>query len=131
VRIAFATAAYACSIRHADPKARHLFHLTADVEDLFDSLLAARLADTSFWGEVMPRIEAVRKGADAAKVLSEAGVVTAADIQAVSRIEFGADRRSLAIVASDPDTGLRLLAAGFTRSQPGLLAVPYLEPRAS
>jgi hypothetical protein len=130
-RIAFATAAHACSLRHPDPKALHLFRLTPEAEDLFDGLLAARLADASFWGDVMPRIEAVRKGANAATVLSESGVVTAADIQAVSQTKIGADGRSLPIAASDPDAQLRLLAAGFTRSQPGILAVPYLEPRAS
>jgi hypothetical protein len=125
-RIAFAVAAHACLERHPDREAMHLFKLTPEIEDRFDQLLVDRLADVDFWTAVMAGLEGITKGAGTASVLRFAGVVTDSDLTHVAKLKLGPAERSLAVSASTPEETLSRLAAGFTRSALGHLAVPVL-----
>ncbi len=128
-RIAFAVARHACDQRHPDPTALHLFRLTPEAEDRFDACLALHLADGAFWGPVITKLEAIKKGAAIGTTLRENGIVTAADLEAVAGLKLGPAGRSLAVAPSSTDATIRTLAAGFTRSEQGAMAVPYVEHR--
>ncbi len=129
-RIAFGVAAHACGERHPDPAARHLFRLDPELEDRLDGLLAARLSDRSYWGSMMPRLEAVGRGASCAHVLRDAGVVGAEDVALAGRLPLGPGGRSVAVPAgADEVATIRRLTAAFTRSDRGGLAVPYVAGR--
>lgn len=129
-RIAFAVARHSCDERHPDPKVLHLFRLTPEIEDRLDALLVERLGDATFWGGLMPRLEAIKRGADTESVLKESGVVAEAHLLTARNAALGPDARSLRLEAPSADEAIRRLAAGFIRSQPKALAVPYLEAEA-
>jgi hypothetical protein len=126
-RIAFAVARHGCDERHPDPKVLHLFRLTPEVEDRLDALLVERLGDEAFWGGLMPKLESIKAGADTGAVLAESAVVTDGDLQRAREAAVGPDARSLRLEAQSADEAVRRLAAGFIRSQPKALAVPYIE----
>ncbi len=126
-RIVFAVAAHACSERHPDPKAEHLFRLDPWFEDRLDALLVDRLADTAWWVEQMAQLERVKSGSDIGALLRQAGVVTEAELARVRSLKPGPGGRSLPIPRpGTAEEALRLLAAGFARSNPRELVVPYL-----
>jgi hypothetical protein len=127
-RIVFAVAAHACGERHPDPQAQHLFRLDPATEDQLDALLVERLGDHEYWQKVMFRLEAIRSDARPGTVLLEANIVTEGDLKTVGKIGLGPAGRSLPIKnGTRTDETIRLLAAGFTRSEPKSLVVPYLE----
>jgi hypothetical protein len=124
-RIAFAVAKQACLDRHPDREAMHLFELTPEIEDRVDQLLVDRLGNAAFWEPLMARLESVTKESETALVLREAGVADE-DLTYVSSLKFGPAQRSVPIAASTPENVLSRLAAGFARSEPGKLVVPFL-----
>lgn len=126
-RIAFAVAKHACLERHPDPSVHHLFSLDPETEDRLDAFLVERLDAFDWWAETLERLEKIKQDADAAAVLQDAGITSAEDLTYVSGLKLGPDGRSLPVeVSSDWDGTVRRLAAGFCRSEPGGLAVPYL-----
>lgn len=125
-RIAFAVARHACGERHPDAAAQHLFRLDPQTEDRLDAYLVERLGAFDWWAATLARLEAIGKECDAAAALLEAGVVTDADLAYVRPLGLGPDGRSLPVEGgSNTEETLRRLAAGFVRSRPGQLAVPY------
>jgi hypothetical protein len=126
-RIAFAVARHACQERYPDVEALHLFRLDPETEDRLDAHLVERLAAFDWWAEIMACLEKVDKGADPAAALLESGTVTEADLAYIRSLELGPDKRSLPVASGrDAEETLRRLAAGFARSRPKELAVPYL-----
>lgn len=126
-RIAFAVAKHACLERHPDPSVHHLFSLDPETEDRFDAFLVERLDAFDWWAETLGGLEKIEQDADAAAVLQDAGITSAEDLTYVSGLKLGPDGRSLPVeVSSGWDGTVRRLAAGFCRSEPGELAVPYL-----
>src|SRR5690606_6690463 len=97
-----------------------------EIEDRLDQLLVDRLGDTSFWEPVMGGLEAVTKQSDTAFVLRQAGVVTDSDLTYVTTLKLGPAERSLPITASTSEDALSRLVAGYARSAPGKLVVPFL-----
>ncbi len=127
-RIVFAVAAHACCERHPDPQAQHLFRLDPATEDQLDALLVERLGDHEYWQKIMSRLEAIESEAKSDTVLLEANIITERDLKAVGKIGLGPAGRSLPIKnGAVTEETIRLLAAGFTRSEPKGLVVPYLE----
>jgi hypothetical protein len=126
-RIAFAVARHACQERHPDPAAQTLFRLDPETEDRLDAYLVERLDAFDWWADILGRLEAIEKEADAAAVLQDAGIVTEAELALVAGLSLGPDGRSIQIPrGSTGNETARRLAAGFVRSKPGELAVPYL-----
>jgi hypothetical protein len=96
-------------------------------EDRFDALLVEKLDQRKWWGETAAGLEAIDEEADIGGTLTEAGLVTSADLKTVANLELGPAGRSLPIPArQDAEERIRLLTAGFVRSAVGELAVPYL-----
>jgi hypothetical protein len=126
-RIAFAVARYACQERHPDPVAQHLFRLDPETEDRLDAYLVESLDAFGWWATILAQLEKIKKDADPAAVLFDVGIVSAADLTYVRTLDLGPDGRSLPVApGATPDETFRRLAAGFARSRPGDLAVPYL-----
>lgn len=127
-RIAFKVASHACDVRHPDPDVYHLFHLDPWTEDRLDALLAERLDDKDYWEAQMSQLEAIKAGAKPDEVLTRAQIITEDDLKLVRGLKLGPAGRSLAIPSDeDPECDIRLLAAGFSRSEPNNLVVPYLD----
>ena len=126
-RIAFAVARHACDERYPDPKAWHLFRLGPEVEDRLDALLVERLGDREYWAGVMPKLEGAGASSDPVQSLRANGIVSDEDLATVQKAELGAGQRSLPLRAGATlDETIRRLAAGFVRSSPGNLAVPFV-----
>lgn len=126
-RIAFAVARHACDERHPDPKAIHLFRLDPEIEDGLDQHLVDSLDDFDFWAAILAKLEKLDRESSVKTELTDAGIVTADDLSYVEKRGFGPDERSLPLEeGSSPNETIRRLAAGFTRSKPGELAVPYI-----
>lgn len=127
-RIAFAVARHACDERYRDPKAWHLFRLSPEIEDRLDAFLVERLGDRDYWADVMAKLEGVAASATPAEVLLANAIVGEDDLVAARKAELGAGQRSLSIrVGATLEETIRRLAAGFVRSSPGNLAVPYVD----
>ena len=127
-RIAFAVARHACAERFPDPAAVTLFSLDPQTEDRLDAYLVSRLGEFEWWAEISTRLEAVTTETDPTHLLIEEEVITEDELDHVRGRNLGPDARSLPVApgANEEET-LRRLAAGFVRSQPGALAVPYLQ----
>ena len=126
-RIAFAVARHACQERHPDREAKTLFLLDPETEDRIDAHLVERLDAFDWWTETLEKLEGIEKEQDPAGVLLSAKLITDEDLGYVGGLDLGPDDRSVLIeAAEDPAQTLRRLAAGFARSKPGELAVPYL-----
>jgi hypothetical protein len=129
-RIAFAVARHGCQERHPDPGAQHLFQLDPETEDRLDAHLVQRLDAFDWWAAILAQLEKITKDADTGAVLLTAGVVGAADLTQVRALDLGPDGRSLPVArGATPGETFRRLAAGFVRSKPGELAVPYLRQK--
>ena len=128
-RIVFAVAAHACGERHPDTKAMHLFRLTPEIEDRLDALLVERLGEQDFWNGLMTRLEAITKESDPAETLKTGGLVSVEDLAYVNKQQLGPAERSVPISADSPAEIVGRLTAGFVRSKPGTLAVPYLSSK--
>lgn len=126
-RIAFAVANHACLERHPDSSVHHLFRLDPEIEDRLDAFLVERLGAFDWWAETLGQLEKIERGTDAAAVLRDAGICSLEDLTYASDLKLGPDGRSLPVeVSSGWECTVRRLAAGFCRSGPGALAVPYL-----
>ncbi len=126
-RIAFAVARHACLERYPDASASHLFRLDPESEDRLDAYLVERLDAFGWWADILERLESVGPETDPAELLRSAGIVGDEELAYVADLQLGPDERSLPIQASATWEGtVRRLAAGFCRSDPGGLAVPYM-----
>jgi hypothetical protein len=125
-RITFAVASHACDERYPEQKAFHLFRLTPEIEDQLDDFLQGKLGQSEYWDQWTERLEGIRKGADVRSILNEWSIVTPDDFKSIEKLPLGPGGRSVAIPRqSDPLKLISLLAAGFIRSTPQQLVVPY------
>lgn len=125
-RIAFAVARRTCDDRHPDPDAHHLFRLDPGTEDAADRLMIDLLSDDDWWAPRIEALEEVTAGVDVETKLLDAGILLPEDLELAHNIELGPAGRSLPIAAAaDIDVIVRRLTAGFVRSQPTSLAVPF------
>lgn len=126
-RIAFAVARRVCDERHPDPKAHHLFRLDPVTEDATDRLMIDLLADETWWDPTIRALEKVRKELDVERTLAQAGVIGPEDLKVTKKADLGPGGRSLPVPAApDLDACVRRLTAGFARSAPDILAVPFI-----
>lgn len=129
-RIVMAVAKHACEERHPAPNVTHLFSLGPMVEDMLDVLLARRISDEAFWSQQLAHLEAVGRQTEPQQVLLAAGIVKEDDLKLIEKLPLGPGGRSLAIPrAQDTEGTVGRLAAGFARSAPRNLVVPFLEGR--
>ena len=126
-RIAFAVARHTCDERHPDPHAYHLFRLDPATEDSVDRLMIDLLPAHDWWADRLEALDAVTAEPNLEAVLTEAGVVEPEDLQTALGTDLGPAGRSLPTSpCEDVDGTIRRLAAGFVRSGPRSLAVPFV-----
>jgi len=126
-RIALAVARHVCDERHPAKSAQHLFRLDAVIEDQVDAYLVEHLSAFDYWNGILAQLSAVETCADIAETLLGAGILDESDLSYAHGRPLGPGGRSVPIEpgASFSET-VRRLAAGFVRSAPGELAVPYI-----
>ncbi len=125
-RSVFAVAAQRCSEVFDPPESVTLWRLPEAVEEEFDARWEHWLDSSADW---VPFFEGVQTlpGADLAVILEGMGLVDESDLERYSRLRRSAEGRAVPLPGtfSGDNEGVALLAMGFSRGEPGALAVPY------
>lgn len=124
-RVVFAVARTRCAEYFDPPGCMTLWSLPASLEDDFDGHWASWLERRDEWAPFFAAIEPAPR--DLLAAMREHGLLSDAQAEAVSRLRRSAELRSVPLpgLHSANDDTLTLLAAGFSRGEPGGLAVPY------
>lgn len=124
-RLVFEVARARCAEVFDPPGCITLWNLPPAIEDQFDARWARWLEDRESWAEFFAAIEA--PPSDLPEAMKELGLAGDGDLEAVSKLRRSAEGRAVPLpgvhVVTDPL--LTQLAAGFSRGEPGKLAVPY------
>lgn len=124
-RVVFAVARARCAEVFDPPGCMTLWSLPASIEDQFDARWPSWLEQRDAWTDFFVGIEGAPT--DLLAAMRAQGLLTDAQADAASRLRRSAEMRSVPLPgfqAVNDDT-LTLLAAGFSRGEPGKLAVPY------
>ncbi len=124
-RLVFEVARARCAEVFDPPGCVTLWNLPPAIEDQFDARWARWLEDRDAWSEFFAAIEP--PPTDLLDGLKKLGLASDGDLDAVSKLRRSAEGRAVPLpgvhVVTDPL--LTQLAAGFSRGEPGKLAVPY------
>lgn len=126
-RSVFAVAAHRCAEVFEMPGTVTLWRLTDPIEEQFEARWELWLDHASDWTRFFERIES-GPPSDLAKVLRAFELVTDRDLEALAKLRTGAGGRAIPLPGTfnGSDADIALLALGFSRSEVGSLAVPYL-----
>ncbi len=127
-RSVFAVASYRCTeVFDPPPDFTTLWRLPEVLEEDFDARWEHWLDHAGEWSEFFTRLQALPEGS-LADVLRELGLVSHPDLEACSRLRRSAEGRAVPLPGTfrSDDTTLILLVLGFSRGEPGSLAVPYI-----
>jgi hypothetical protein len=126
-RSVFAVATQRCAEYFNPPGCVTLWSLPESIEEEFDARWERWLDCAADWGPLFHNIETL-VGTDLASVLRDFGLVADREIEICSRLRRSAEGRAVPLpgLFSETDADVALLALGFTRGEPGALAVPYL-----
>lgn len=107
------------------PQCVTLWNLPPRIEDQFDARWARWLEDRDAWTAFFASIEA--PATDLLDTLKNLGLASEGDLDAVSKLRRSAEGRAVPLpgVHTVTDALITQLAAGFSRGEPGKLAVPY------
>ena len=124
-RLVFEVARARCAEVFDPPGCVTLWSLPPAIEDQFDARWARWLEDREAWSTFFGAVEA--PPADLLETMTEHGLATDRDLEAVSRLRRSAEGRAVPLPAAFEvtDSLIAQLAAGFARGEPGRLAVPY------
>jgi hypothetical protein len=125
-RLVFAVAAQRCRDVFDPPRSMTLWNLPAEIEDRFESQWPRWIERTDSWSPFFAAIQAPQSD----DLLQEAGRLGLADnptLQEVRQLRRAAENRAVPLPGEHrpDDRALTLLALGFFRGEPGVLAVPY------
>lgn len=124
-RLVFEVARARCAEVFDPPGCVTLWNLAPAIEEQFDARWARWLEDREAWTEFFASIES--PPTDLLDTLKKLGLAGDGDLEAVSKLRRSAEGRAVPLpgvhVVSDPL--IIQLAAGFSRGEPGKLAVPY------
>ena len=103
-----------------------LWHIPAELEDQFDMIWHDWLDQVEAWRPFFEAIALV-PGSDLLAYLSRLGLVSQTTVDEVRPLKRSAENRAVAIPGSHSasDELFELLAAAFSKSDVGALAVPY------
>lgn len=125
-RVAFEVARARCRELFDPPASMTLWNLPATIEDQFEVQWQSWLDDTEKWTAVFQVIE-TQDGTDLLKAMSELDLLSQMDLDAVGKLRRSAENRAVPVpgiyLPSNPI--ITLLAAAFSRSEPGSPAIPY------
>jgi hypothetical protein len=124
-RVVFAVARARCAEVFDPPGCVTLWSLPATIEDQLDARWAKWLEEGKEWEELFAAIEAAPS--DLLETMKELEMVREDDVETVSVLKRSAEGRAVPIpgVHAVDDQLVTLLAAAFSRGEPGKLAVPY------
>jgi hypothetical protein len=124
-RLVFEVARARCAEVFDPPGCITLWNLPPAIEDQFDARWARWLEDREAWTQFFASIES--PPTDLLDTLKKFGLASDGDLEAVSKLRRSAEGRAVPLpgvhVVTDPL--ITQLAAGFSRGEPGKLAVPY------
>ena len=126
-RSVFAVAAHRCLEIFDRADCVTLWRLPEATEEEFDARWETWLDHAGDWTSFFQRVESLR-GEELPGTLRHFGLVTEADVTAASKLKRSAEGRALAVPGTyaGTETDLALLALGFSRGEPGALAVPHM-----
>jgi hypothetical protein len=127
-RVVFSVAQARCKEVFDPPGSITLWSLPAEIEDEFDSQWESWLDDADIWAPFFTKLESL-PGKVLMEALREAGLISADQIAAVSKMRRSAEGRAVPISGTHDfnDDLITLLAAGFSLGEPGSPAIPYLK----
>lgn len=126
-RSVFAVASQRCSDVFDSSGSATLWNLPEVLEEEFDARWEHWLDHVGEWSGFFSRLETLPQG-DLSVVLAEFGLASEADLAACSRLKRSAQGNAVPLPGTfqADDATLTLLALGFSRGEPGELAVPYI-----
>lgn len=124
-RLVFEVARARCAEVFNPPGCVTIWNLPPAIEDQFDARWARWLEDREAWTGFFLSLEA--PPSDLLDTLKSLGLAGDGDLEAVSKLRRSAEGRAVPLpgVHVVTDSLITLLAAGFSRAEPGKLAVPY------
>ena len=124
-RLVFEVARVRCAEVFDPPGCITLWNLPPAIEDQFDARWARWLEDREAWTAFFASIEP--PPSDLLDALKKLGLASDGDLDAVSKLRRSAEGRAVPLpgVHAVSDALITQLAAGFSRGDPGKLAVPY------
>lgn len=125
-RIVFEVARGRCQELFDPPGCMTLWNLPAEIEDEFQNLWQRWLDEPDKWRPVYQTVEA-QLGTDLLVSLGEFGLISPSQLERVSKLRRSAENRAVPIPGTFRPNNeiIALLAAGFSRGEPGNLAIPY------
>lgn len=125
-RIAFAVARHRCEEVFNPPACMTLWSLPARLEDQFDSQWHTWLEQTDKWAPFFKNLETIQHG-DLLEVMQELSLISPDQRQSAKNLRIAAEGKAVPItrLRNPDDETLVFLAAAFSCSPKGKLAVPY------
>lgn len=126
-RSVFAVAAHRCAEIMNPPNCVTLWSLTPPIEEEFDARWEHWLDNAQDWEPLFQSLESIPAGKTFSDILGDIAHLPPAVAQAATTIRRSAEGRAVALPRAfdADDNSIGLLAAGFTKAQPGELLVPY------
>lgn len=125
-RIVFEVARSRCHELFDPPGCMTLWSLPAAIEEQFQEHWQRWLAEPETWIPVFQALQG-QSGAGLLEALAEFDLISQEQREAVGKLRRAAENRAVPIAGSylPDDEILTLLAAGFSRGEPGNPAIPY------
>jgi hypothetical protein len=127
-RAVFAVAAHRCDEVFDPPGAITLWKLPAEIEDQIDDAWAHWVEDPEPWKAFLQQVNE-QMHEDLLETLQSLELVSSEVVEQVKKLRRADDLRSVPLPKSSELTAttIALLAAAFSRGEPGKLAVPYMQ----
>jgi hypothetical protein len=125
-RAVFAVASARCAEVFDPPGCVTLFRLPEGIEEDFDARWEHWLDNAAVWAPFFEQLEKLDAN-DLAASLRSLGLVKDSDVEPSTKLRRSAEGRAVSLpgLFSGTEEDVSLLALGFSRGEPGALAVPY------
>ena len=129
-RAVFSVAGHRCREVFDPPQGITLWKLPPEVEERFQGAWAEWLDEIDPWADFLTRVND-RPDDDLLDTLVSLNLINASTVEQAKKLKRAPDGHSVLVPGEREVTGetVALLAAGFHRSEPGKLAVPYARLR--
>lgn len=129
-RAVFAVARARCRDVYSPPDGITLWDLPAEVESSFDERWPLWIENQNAWKRVFDSIETIA-GEDLLGAFATVAPLPGATLDAAKRMKRAADQKAVPLgeVSAVTDEVVSQLAAGFSKGEPGRVAVPFVKLR--
>jgi len=129
-RAVFAVARARCREVYSPPDGITLWDLPADIESAFDERWPQWIENQAAWQPLFDSLESIA-GDDLIAAFATIAPLPAATLDAAKRMKRAADQKAVPLgeVPAVTDQVVSQLAAGFSKSEPGRVAVPFIKTR--